>query len=144
MKVEDPFGGRPKSLAEALAMIDEPGAFREFLDEFYSEQVPSAKYAMLTDEPRMTDDPKRNAWAAACAAHLSAETIGPVPEWARQNDRYLKRPWFPMGMDALKATFIVESPAAFRERMIFVEADPLYRPRRDVPFGTETFDDVSP
>ena len=39
-------------------------------------------------------------------------------------------------MESLKATLLVESPTAFRRRMIFVGADPLYRPRRDVPiFG---------
>jgi hypothetical protein len=38
--------------------------------------------------------------------------------------------------ESLKATLLVERPTAFRRRMIFVGADPLYRPRPDVPiFG---------
>jgi hypothetical protein len=30
----------------------------------------------------------------------------------------------------LKASLIVESPVAFRRRMIFVGSEPLYRPRK--------------
>lgn len=144
MKVHDPFSGRPRSLAEVYADgAASGGSLKEFLDEFYSESDPLKKYEMILEEPPLTDDPKRNAWVAACAAHLSRETIGPPPAWTTKPERYLRRAWFPSGMESLKATFIVESPAAFRERMIFVEADPLYTPRRDVPFGSGLVDEVA-
>lgn len=38
--------------------------------------------------------------------------------------------YFPSGLESLKATLLVESPTAFRRRLIFVGADPLYRPRK--------------
>lgn len=73
----------------------------------------------------------RNAYLAAVAEHLSLRNALAVPAWAIEPARFLDRPYFPCGLDSLKATLLVESPTAFRRRMIFVGADPLYRPRRD-------------
>ncbi|MCE6959627.1 hypothetical protein LAZ40_11340 [Cereibacter sphaeroides] len=124
-------------------MTKGPVAFREFLDAFYSVPDRMERHRMLEDEPPTTGDARRDAWLAACAVHLSRLTGMPSPDWTMQPGRYLDRPWFPIGLESMKATYICRSPSAFRERMIFVEEDPLYRPRRDVPFGSETFDEVS-
>jgi hypothetical protein len=40
------------------------------------------------------------------------------------------RPFFAGGLEDLKATLLVESPVAFRRRMLFVGKDVLDRPRR--------------
>jgi hypothetical protein len=53
-----------------------------------------------------------------------------IPSWVHEEHRFLKSPDFPAGLESLKATFIMESPASFRKRLIFVPSDPLYRPRR--------------
>ena len=78
-----------------------------------------------------------NAYYAAVAEHLALKYRLPVPPWTADSRRFLNRPFFPCGLESLKATLLMESPVAFRRRMIFVDADPLYRPRRDTPsFGT--------
>lgn len=126
---------RPRSLAEvasrgaALGRID--SWLREFLDEFYAARDPVARSAMLADEPSPLDDRRADAYLAAVAEHLSLRNGLPVPAWALQSSRFLHRPYFPCGLESLKATLLAESPTAFRRRLIFVGADPLYRPRRD-------------
>src|SRR3546814_10809928 len=51
-----------------------------------------------------------------------------VPGWAYEDCRFLRRPWF-IGTDPEKAILLAESPSAFRQRFIFIEAEPLRRPR---------------
>lgn len=125
---------RPRSLREVALWGKEMGdidAFlREFLDEFYVEKDAAKRTEMLLDEPALSDNPKSNAYLAAVAEHLSFRYLLTVPEWVLQPERFLHRPFFPGGLESLKATFLVESPTAFRRRMIFVGADPLSRPRR--------------
>ena len=130
---------RPQSLRQAAAFgleFGERDAFlRELLDEFYVEAERRA--AMLIDEPPISGDDRANAYYAAVAEHLALKYRLSVPPWTADSRRFLNRPFFPAGLESLKATLLMESPVAFRRRMIFVDADPLYRPRRDTPsFGT--------
>lgn len=128
-------GHRPGSLAEVVAARQDEGgidaALREFLDEFYLTPDPRKRAAMLAREPGLLADERANAYLAAVAEHLARRYRLPVPEWTACATRFLKRPYFPAGLESLKATLLKESPAAFRRRMIFVDADPLYRPRKD-------------
>lgn len=127
---------RPRSLKEVAVWGGELGGMdgflREFLDEFYVEPDTGVRTAMLEDEPPLGVDVRTNAYLAAVAEHLALKNHIEVPAWAGEKERFLKRPFFPCGLESLKATLLVESPVAFRRRMIFVGADPLYRPRRDV------------
>jgi len=127
--------GRPRSLKEALLLGKEHGDtdsfIREFLDEFYVEQNNLTREIMLREEPPLEPEDRTNAYLAAVAEHLAFRNHLPVPKWVTQPRRFLKRPFFPAGLESLKATMLVESPTAFRRRMIFVGADPLFRPRRD-------------
>ncbi len=125
---------RPRSIAEVAQWGDEgtQGAYlREFLDEFYIEQDAAKRSSMLADEPPLLSNVRTNAYFAAVAEHLSWEYDLPVPAWSGQKERFLSRPYFPCGLESLKAILLVESPTAFRRRMIFVDANPLYRPRKD-------------
>lgn len=127
---------RPRSLQDVLREGqlhgDVDSFLREFLDEFYSERSEVARTAMLVDEPPLTGgDGRTDAYLAAVAEHLALRNQLAVPGWTGAKSRFLKRPFFPCGLESLKATLLVESPTAFRRRMIFVGADPLYRPRRD-------------
>lgn len=128
-------GARPQSLREATEWGEthgEPGArLREFLDHFYVTPDASARSRMLAEEPPLGVNARANAYVAAVAEHLALRHQLPVPSWTAGDDRFLRRPHFPAGLESLKATLIQQSPAAFRRRLIFVEADPLYRPRRD-------------
>lgn len=128
---------RGTSLADvvAFAAVDgEIDAFlREFLDAFYLEDDQSKRFAMIRDAPALTDDAKANAYLAAVAEHLALRNGLEIPGWVHVDARFLKRPFFPAKLESLKAILLVESPTAFRRRMIFVGADPLYRPRRGEP-----------
>jgi hypothetical protein len=127
---------RPRSLEE-VARLSAPGTvdalLREFLDEYYTEPDAAERARMLAAEPPLAPEPRWNAYLAAVAEHLSFRERTAVPDWATRPERFLKHPYFPSGLESLKATLLVESPTAFRRRMIFVGGDPLYRPRRAEP-----------
>jgi hypothetical protein len=126
---------RPRSLREVATWGRELGGLdaflREFLDNFYLEPDPDRRADMLADEPPLSGEARTDAYLAAVAEHLAFRHRLTPPAWSRGEARFLKRPFFPAGLESLKATLLVESPTAFRRRMIFVGADPLYRPRRD-------------
>lgn len=131
---------RPRTLREAAiwgATLGRRDAFlREFCDEFYGGDA-RTRAAMLAEEPPLSPVDKRaNAYYAAVAEHLALRHGLPVPDWALARERFLRAPYFPSGLDSLKATLLVESPPAFRRRMIFVGADALSRPRRSRAAGT--------
>ena len=122
---------RPDSLRE-VALRARAGesfdpALREFLDEFY--RHPRRHEAMIKDEPESVA-PLQDAYLAAVAEHLSERWGVPCPRWVENESRFLRRPFFAGGLESLKAILLVESPAAFRRRMIFVGADVLSRPRQ--------------
>ncbi len=127
---------RPSTLREAASRGAVAGRrdalLREFLDEFYQAPI-GRRAAMLSEEPALDPDERANAYYAALAEHLSLSDRLKVPAWALEKCRFLHKPYFPAGLESLKSMLIVESPPAFRRRMIFVEADPLYRPRRTSP-----------
>ena len=54
--------------------------------------------------------------------------LGSGPQWTEAPERFLTRPAF-MGPERMKAFLLMESPSAFRRRMIFAEAEPLRRAR---------------
>ncbi len=127
---------RPGSLREAAVwgvMLERRDAMiREFCDEFYKAND-STRASMLEEEPPLVPgDERANAYYAAVAEHLALTFRLPVPEWALAHERFLRKPFFPVGLESLKATLLVESPPAFRRRMIFVGGDPLSRPSREM------------
>jgi hypothetical protein len=128
---------RPHSLAEAVdwgkTQGDTDFFLREFLDTFYIADTPAERAAMLEKEPELQGRDTMDAYVAAMAEHLAREYRLPVPAWTEGKQRFLRRAHFPGGQDSLRATWIKESPAAFRRRLIFVDIDPLYRPRKTSP-----------
>jgi hypothetical protein len=123
---------RPATLAEVAARVlaGQQGfdpALREFLDEFYSH--PTRRQASLQLEPDLVDDVK-DAYLAAVGEHLASSYGLETPAWVDAHGRPLKRAFFAGGLESLKAILTVESPAAFRRRMLFVGKDALDRPRR--------------
>ena len=126
---------RPRTLkaaAEQSLVHGNIGAFiREFVDEFYELTASADRHDAVADEPPLLDHPTANAYLAAVAEHLCLINRISPPPWTQQSRRFLKRPFFPAGLESLKATCIKESPTAFRRRMIFVDANPLYRPRKE-------------
>jgi hypothetical protein len=125
------IGKRPRTIWEISRRVNrgEQGfdpATREFLDAFYA--TPDARQAVLQDRPERID-PTRDAYLAALAEHLARSFGLPVPEWSETHGNALNRPFFAGGLDSLNAILTVESPAAFRRRLLFISKDALSRPR---------------
>ena len=123
---------RPDSLAEVArrTRTDEQAfdpALREFLDYFYS--TPQARQAAIRERPEPVGA-IHDAYVAAVAEHLALQYGLDVPDWTEEPGRSLKQPFFSGGLESLKATLLVESPTAFRRRLIFVSANALTRPRQ--------------
>lgn len=73
----------------------------------------------------------KDAYSAAVAEQLAARYGFEVPSWKETHGHPLKRAFFASGgLESLKAILTVESPAAFRRRLLFVGKDALDRPRR--------------
>ena len=101
-------------------------ALREFLDHFYAN--PTEREVALCAQPIPLDD-LRNAYLAATAEHLARCHNLEVPPLSETYGHALRRPFFAGGLESMKALLTVESPAAFRRRMLFVSKDALSRPR---------------
>jgi hypothetical protein len=103
-------------------------ATREFLDSWQGMAPAERKIALATEpEPigRVHD-----AYLAALAEHLALTQRMDAPSWTQASSRFLAEPFFAGGLESLKATLLVESPLAFRRRLIFISANALSRPRR--------------
>jgi hypothetical protein len=128
----DQMSARPRTLVDVSRRVlagrqaFDP-AVREFLDEFYGN--PTHRAASIQEQPDLIDDVK-DAYLAAVAEHLAANYGVDTPAWVEGHGRPLKRAFFAGGLESLKAILTVESPAAFRRRLLFVGKDALDRPRR--------------
>lgn len=127
---------RPCTLA-AVAQRREAGEalsslLREFLDTFYGALATGEAGACLVEEPTALPDPQEQALLGAVGEHLARRWALAIPAWTDDPSRFLRRPYFTTPLESLKALLIVESPIAFRRRLIFTEAEPLRRARMPV------------
>jgi len=122
---------RPRALEEVALRVAageqsfDP-ALREFLDVYYAN--PSEREAAIRQQPRPLDA-LQDAWLAAVAEHLARTDHLEIPYWAETQGLDLRHPFFAGNLQSLKARLTVESPTAFRRRMLFVSKDALFRPR---------------
>jgi hypothetical protein len=124
---------RPKSLAEVarLALQGEPfdACLANFLDEFYASPNASA----IVDEPPVMAREEgdmgamQDAYLAAVAEESSRKHFIVLPRWTAADNRHLRRPWFASSLASLRAVLLLESPAAFRARNLFVSENALTR-----------------
>jgi hypothetical protein len=76
-----------------------------------------------------------DAWIGATGEHLAQRWGLRVPAWCHRPEHYaLKDPAFFPPSQALRGVLIVESPPAFRSRLLFTRVEPLDRAR--FPQGT--------
>jgi hypothetical protein len=104
-------------------------ALREFLDEFYGALSAGTAAELIAPAPEAIGDPRQHAFLGAVGEHLARRWNLPIPAWTEDRSRFLKRPYFTTPLEGLKAVLLVESPLAFRRRLIFTEAEPLRRAR---------------
>jgi hypothetical protein len=124
---------RPTTLAEVAQRACEGDSFdrclANFLDEFYAApsaealaEVPPLLAHKLGESGRVQD-----AYLGATAEELARVYQLPAPAWAAVEARALRRPWFASRLSALRAVLLLESPAAFRARNLFVSENALTR-----------------
>lgn len=122
---------RPSSVADiaAAAQAGYPFDFavREFLDAFY-ESPGADRPAKLSNTP-LSLGPVKDAYLGAVAQHLALRFGLTPPDWTEDPSRFLSQPFFSGGMEGMKALLLLQSPLAFRRRLIFVSEDALSRPR---------------
>ena len=123
---------RPQTLAEVATQTRAGESFdfvlRNFLDEFEAQPGPRR----LIEEPArlsgvVADGERHDAFLAATAETLADRHGFDVPAWAWAEGRKLRRPWFALPWAGLRAILLLESPAAFRSRNLFVSANALVR-----------------
>jgi hypothetical protein len=127
---------RPLTLAEVAqrrnAGEDFSFLLREFLDEFYGAVRRGEAAARIADEPERVSNAQEHASLGAVGEHPARRWNLPIPAWTDDPSRFLRRPYFTTTLEGLKALLIVESPIAFRRRLIFTEAEPLRRARMPI------------
>ena len=100
-----------------------------FLDEFYA--APNAE--ALAAQPALLaptlGDPGRvqDAYLAATTEELARSHRFCVPAWVFADTRKLRRPWFASPLASLRAVLLLECPAAFRSRNLFISQNALTR-----------------
>jgi hypothetical protein len=125
------FRKKPASLGEVVRRVKageqkfDP-ALREFLDAFYTK--PDSRQAAIEELPSSIDA-VHDAYVAAVAEHLARVYELPIPAWTETHGNGLREPFFAGGLQSLKDILVVESPTAFRRRLLFVSKDALSRPR---------------
>jgi hypothetical protein len=133
---------RPQTLAEVAAIAVENKsefamALDEFVDEFYLDHPDKeAQQRRIDPVPEPVGDPLIDAWIGASGEHLAQRWGLRVPGWTERAAHFaLEDPCFLPDSRALRGVLIVESPPAFRSRLIFTSVEPLARARfpRDAP-----------
>ena len=112
-------------------------ALDEFTDEFYLDHGNKhAQQDRLDAVPTPVGDPRIDAWIGAVGEHLAQRWGLRTPPWTQRKEHYaLDQPVFSPDSRALRGVLIVESPPAFRARLLFTRAEPLQRAR--FPAGVE-------
>ena len=124
---------RPESLKQVADLAAQGDSFdrclANFLDGFYANpnaaafaDAPSLLAPLFGEVGRVED-----VYLAATAEELSRRFGLPQPNWTVGEDRVLHRPWFASSLAALRAVLLLESPAAFRSRNLFVSENALSR-----------------
>lgn len=107
------------------------GLLREFLDQFYG-ALPTRASLLIAEAPPILASQIEHAMLGAIGEHLARRWNLPIPAWTNDPSRFLRRPYFTTSLEGLKPLLLVESPIAFRRRLIFTEAEPLRRARMPV------------
>ena len=122
---------RPGTLAEAVHWHrDEGERFRYclagFLDEFYADMNSLSRKRRILEDPYMSARSEPTRSLEPSPSICAGDGVGSPPAWAMAQQKFLLRPWF-LGDEEMKGFYLAESPAAFRQRFIFTELEPLRR-----------------
>jgi hypothetical protein len=94
----------------------------DFVDAF--RRSPSDRLVIDVPPPGLPE--RMDALLACTVEALCTEAELPIPRWVRATPP-LAVPWFPSGVENLKAIALVEAPVPFRRRQVFVLGNFLSR-----------------
>jgi len=123
----------PKTLAEIADLVacgeSFDRALGDFLDSFFAEPTVAA---LMPEPVRLAKrfpplGEVEDAYLAAMAEWLAWKFSLQLPEWALDESRSLHRPWFASPLASLRGILLLESPAPFRSRNLFVSENALSR-----------------
>jgi hypothetical protein len=127
---------RPQTLEEVARVArqrasDFARALDGFMDEFYLDHPDKvAQQGRLDPVPEPLGDALIDAWIGAAGEHLAQRWGLRCPAWTQRPEHFaLKKPVFHPQSRALRGVLIVESPPAFRSRLLFTRVEPLDRAR---------------
>src|SRR6266853_4538861 len=127
---------RPQTLAEVARIVRaNPSHYAmpldEFCDEFYLDHPDkTAQQHRLDPVPEPVGDPLADAWIGSVGEHLALRWGLRVPAWTDRPAHFaLDEPHFAPAAKVMRGVVLVESPPAFRSRLIFTRAEPLARAR---------------
>jgi len=109
-----------------VAGVELRAAAADFLDDLRWAHGPDDVRSRIEEQPRLVD-PRTDAYLAALAEHVAGLHRVVVPAWTREPSRFLDHFWWPSRTVGLHARALVESPAAFRRRGIFIGRTTLQR-----------------
>lgn len=123
------FSQRAKSLAEVAERVRQGAEIgyevKDLLHEF---QVAAGMEMILTAPVRLAgavDNGERyDAFLQALAVHLAVKLNDEPPSWT-QPPVQLSKPWFASPGKAIRNYLLISSPAPFRTRNLFIDADSL-------------------
>ena len=123
----------PKTLAQVSEMVAGGEPFdlclKNFLNGFYARPTVEA---LQPEPPWLAGKNPRfgeieDAYLAATAEWLAWKYNLTPASWILDPTRALRRPWFASSLSALRAVLLIESPAPFRSRNLFVSENALTR-----------------
>jgi hypothetical protein len=125
----------PRSLAQVADCIrGHPdwymSAMVKFQDAFFGEESKDIQQAMLDPVPLSTGDRKNDTWIGAVGEHLAQRWNLLVPPWTQ--DEYFMggaKPYFRSEGRTARLIEMVETPPAFRRRLLFSGVEPLINSR---------------
>ena len=129
MVLTHPINHTPESTTVAISfhiMSDGFDSWKIHLMNMVDEFRKTKDARILLLPPDRNCDDKIRTLIAATVLELCLETKMPPPHWA-QNHKPLSQPWFVAGVEALKASALLESPLSFRSKNIFVHENFLER-----------------
>jgi hypothetical protein len=120
---------RPKSLAEIAERILQGASagyeVKDFLHEFQAAGNPRMfETSPVKLENRVPDGLRFDAFLQALAVYLAAKIDADPPLWTRPATQ-LPDPWFASPGTAIRNYLLMSSPAPFRTRNLFIDADSL-------------------
>lgn len=128
MPIGSAVGYKPLTLAQLAEYstgLDDNDRWRlvaEFLEDYRWEPV-DVGLSLVAEEPMPTKSNRWDVFYAALAEHLSVRAGKGTPVWA--SGKTLEQFWFPFNTRAARVDAIVNSPAAFRRRGIFIAPQEL-------------------